>query len=107
MLRDTAESFLAAVSDSAAVRAAMVSSNGFDGELWQRLCDEMYLQGILVPESCDGLDLHGGDDNRLRAAGSSSDTFTALRLGIDFFQIFHHQNLKYLRRKLKSILETF
>lgn len=57
MLRDTAESFLAAVSDSAAVRAAMVSSNGFDGELWQRLCDEMYWQGILVPESCDGLDL--------------------------------------------------
>ena len=57
MLRDTADSFLAAVSDSAAVRAAMVSSNGFDGELWQRLCDEMYWQGILVPESCDGLDL--------------------------------------------------
>ena len=57
MLRDTAESFLAAVSDSAAVRAAMVSSDGFDGELWQRLCDEMYWQGILVPESCDGLDL--------------------------------------------------
>jgi len=57
MLRDTAESFLAAVSDSAAVRAAMVSSNGFDGELWQRLCDEMYWQGILVPESCNGLDL--------------------------------------------------
>ena len=57
MLRDTAESFLAAVSDSAAVRAAMVSSDGFDGELWQRLCDEMYWQGILVPESCDGLSL--------------------------------------------------
>ena len=57
MLRDTAESFLAAVSDSAAVRAAMASSDGFDGELWQRLCDEMYWQGILVPESCDGLDL--------------------------------------------------
>lgn len=57
MLRDTAKSFLAAVSDSAAVRAAMVSSDGFDGELWQRLCDEMYWQGILVPESCDGLDL--------------------------------------------------
>ena len=57
MLRDTAESFLAAVSDSAAVRAAMVSPDGFDGELWQRLCDEMYWQGILVPESCDGLDL--------------------------------------------------
>ena len=57
MLRDTAESFLAAVSDSAAVRRAMVSPDGFDSELWQRLCDEMYWQGILVPESCDGLDL--------------------------------------------------
>jgi len=57
MLRDTAESFLAAVSDSAMVRAAMVSPHGFDGELWQRLCEEMYWQGILVPESCDGLDL--------------------------------------------------
>jgi alkylation response protein AidB-like acyl-CoA dehydrogenase len=57
MLRDTAEAFLAAVSDSAAVRRAMVSPHGFDSELWQRLCDEMYWQGILVPESCDGLDL--------------------------------------------------
>ena len=57
MLRDTAEAFLAAVSDSAAVRRAMGSPDGFDSELWQRLCDEMYWQGILVPESCDGLDL--------------------------------------------------
>ena len=57
MLRDTAEAFLAAVSDSAAVRRAMVSPDGFDSDLWQRLCDEMYWQGILVPESCDGLDL--------------------------------------------------
>ena len=57
MLQDTAQSFLASVSDSAAVRRAMVSNQGFDPDLWQRLCAEMYWQGILVPEQYDGLGL--------------------------------------------------
>ena len=57
MLRDTAEAFLASVSDSTSVRSAMQSPLGFDQGCWQRICSEMYWQGILVPESCDGLSL--------------------------------------------------
>ena len=57
MLRDTAEAFLASVSDSTSVRSAMQSPLGFDQACWQRVCSEMYWQGILVPESCDGLSL--------------------------------------------------
>ena len=57
MLRDTAEAFLASVSDSISVRSAMQSPLGFDQACWQRVCSEMYWQGILVPESCDGLSL--------------------------------------------------
>jgi len=57
MLRDTAEAFLASVSDNTSVRSAMQSPLGFDQACWQRVCSEMYWQGILVPESCDGLSL--------------------------------------------------
>lgn len=57
MLRDTAEAFLASVSDGTSVRSAMQSPLGFDQACWQRVCSEMYWQGILVPESCDGLSL--------------------------------------------------
>jgi hypothetical protein len=38
MIRASAESFLADVSDSAAVRAAMASERGYYPALWQRLC---------------------------------------------------------------------
>ena len=57
MLRDTSQAFLAAESDSSAVRAASTSSKTYDPELWQKICEEMYWQGILAPESCDGLGL--------------------------------------------------
>ena len=57
MLRDTSQAFLAAESGSSAVRAASTSEKTYDPELWQKICEEMYWQGILAPESCDGLGL--------------------------------------------------
>ncbi|MDH4870296.1 acyl-CoA dehydrogenase family protein [Pseudomonas sp. BN515] len=57
MIRESAESFLADVSDSAAVRAAMVSELGHDPELWQRVCSEMVWPAIHIPEEYGGLGL--------------------------------------------------
>ncbi|WP_137819078.1 acyl-CoA dehydrogenase family protein [Pseudomonas sp. 2FG] len=57
MIRASAESFLADVSDSAAVRAAMASELGYDRALWQRLCGEMYWPAIHIPEAYGGLGL--------------------------------------------------
>ena len=57
MIRASAEGFLADVSDCAAVRAAMVSETGYDTDLWQRLCNEMYWPAIHIPEAYGGLGL--------------------------------------------------
>ncbi len=57
MIRDTAAAFLAEVSDSAAVRRAMATEQGYDPELWRRICEEMYWQAMHVPEQCGGLGL--------------------------------------------------
>ncbi len=57
MIRDTAESFLAQVSTSEAVRQAMESESGFDPELWQKICAEMYWQAIHIPEDFGGMGL--------------------------------------------------
>jgi alkylation response protein AidB-like acyl-CoA dehydrogenase len=57
MIRDTAEAFLSEVSTSAAVRAAMATENGFDSQLWQRVCSEMYWQAIHIPEQYGGMGL--------------------------------------------------
>lgn len=57
MIRASAEGFLADVSDCAAVRAAMVSERGYDTDLWQRLCSEMYWPAIHIPEAYGGLGL--------------------------------------------------
>ena len=57
MLADTATAFMNAVSDSASIRAAMVSDDGFDRGVFQRLCQEMYWQGIIVEETHGGLGL--------------------------------------------------
>ena len=54
MIRASAEGLLADVSDSAAVRAAMVSERGFDEALWQRLCQEMCWPAIHIPEAYGG-----------------------------------------------------
>lgn len=57
MIRESAEGFLADVSDSAAVRAAMSSETGYDQRLWQRLCGEMGWPAIHIPEAYGGLGL--------------------------------------------------
>lgn len=57
MIRESAVSFLADVSDSAAVRAAMASERGYDPALWQRLCTEMVWPAIHIPEQYGGLGL--------------------------------------------------
>ena len=57
MIRDTAASFLAEVSDSEAIRRAMSTEQGYESELWQRICDEMYWQAIHIPEAYGGLGL--------------------------------------------------
>lgn len=57
MIRDTAEAFLKDTSTSETVRTAMVSELGYDAELWQRLCGEMYWQAIHIPEAYGGLGL--------------------------------------------------
>ena len=57
MIRDTAASFLAEVSTSEAIRAAMATEQGYDSELWSRICREMYWQAIHVPEEYGGMGL--------------------------------------------------
>jgi alkylation response protein AidB-like acyl-CoA dehydrogenase len=57
MIRDAAESFLADVSDSAAVRKAMASERGYDENVWQRIASELGWCGIAVPEEHGGLGL--------------------------------------------------
>ncbi len=42
MIRDTADAFLAEVSTSAAVRAAMATELGYDPQLWSRITGEMF-----------------------------------------------------------------
>ena len=57
MIRDTAEAFLAEVSDSEAIRRAMATEQGYESELWRRICGEMYWQAIHLPEACGGMGL--------------------------------------------------
>ena len=57
MIRDTAAAFLAEVSDSAAVRAAMATESGYSEELWTRVCEEMFWQAIHIPEEFGGMGL--------------------------------------------------
>ena len=57
MIRDTAQAFLAEVSTSTAVREAMVTELGYDRELWQRICEEMFWQAIHIPEEHGGMGL--------------------------------------------------
>ena len=55
MLKDTSQGFLAAESDSSAVRTASTSEKTYDPQLWRKICEDMYWQGILAPEACEGL----------------------------------------------------
>lgn len=57
MIRDTAAAFLAEVSTSEAVRAAMATEQGYDSALWQRICTEMCWPALHVPEQYGGMGL--------------------------------------------------
>ncbi|MFP5306123.1 MAG: acyl-CoA dehydrogenase, partial [Gammaproteobacteria bacterium] len=57
MIRDAAESFLADVSGSAAVRRAMDSALGYDEAVWQRIGAELGWCGIAIGERYGGLAL--------------------------------------------------
>ena len=57
MIRATAEAFLAEKSTSAAVRRAMVTERGYDPQLWQSICEDMYWQAMTIPEAHGGLGL--------------------------------------------------
>ena len=50
MIRDTAEAFLVANCSSTAVRQFMDTELGYDLNLWKRICDQMYLQVLVVTE---------------------------------------------------------
>jgi alkylation response protein AidB-like acyl-CoA dehydrogenase len=57
MIRDTAAAFLAEVSTSEAVRAAMATESGYSLPLWNRICEEMFWQAIHIPEEYGGMGL--------------------------------------------------
>lgn len=57
MIRDTVASFLAEVSTSEAVRAAMATESGYSSHLWNRVCEEMFWQAIHIPEEYGGMGL--------------------------------------------------
>lgn len=57
MIRDSAESLLADLSDSAAVRAAMQSEVGHDPAVWRTVAEELAWPALAVPEAHGGLGL--------------------------------------------------
>ncbi len=57
MIQETAESFLRDNSTSEAIRKAMDTESGYDAELWQRICSELYFQAITIPEAHGGMGL--------------------------------------------------
>ncbi|UVE17435.1 acyl-CoA/acyl-ACP dehydrogenase [Pseudomonas sp. LS44] len=57
LIQETAARFLAEVSDSAAVRAAMVSAPGYEPAVWARIAEEMYWPALHIPEQYGGLGL--------------------------------------------------
>lgn len=57
MIQDSAARFLAQVSDSAAVRAAMARPEGYDPAVWQHIGEELYWPALMIPERFGGLGL--------------------------------------------------
>src|SRR5687768_16803765 len=53
-LASTMRSLLTKHADSAAVRAAVESENGYDESLWQLLCEQIGVAALAVPEEYDG-----------------------------------------------------
>ncbi|MFB1034833.1 MAG: acyl-CoA dehydrogenase family protein, partial [Sinobacterium sp.] len=57
MIIDTADSFLAEISTSSAIRSAMETPRGYDQATWQRICQEMAWPAMHIPEEFGGLGL--------------------------------------------------
>ncbi|HEY6612008.1 MAG TPA: acyl-CoA dehydrogenase family protein [Pseudomonas sp.] len=57
MIQESAAGFLTAASDSAAVRAAMASPQGFDAQLWRQIAEELCWPGLMIPEQYGGVGL--------------------------------------------------
>lgn len=57
LIQETAERFLAEVSDSSAVRTAMSSVAGYDATTWTRIAEEMGWPALHIPEEYGGLGL--------------------------------------------------
>lgn len=57
MIQESAASFLAKASDSAAVRDAMQRPEGFNPEVWQQIAQQLYWPALIVPEQYGGLGL--------------------------------------------------
>lgn len=57
LIQETAARFLAEVSDSAAVRTAMASTQDYDPAVWTRIAEEMYWPALHIPEQYGGLGL--------------------------------------------------
>ncbi|WP_298450612.1 acyl-CoA dehydrogenase family protein [uncultured Marinobacter sp.] len=55
MIRETAQAFLADVSSPADVRVAMSQPDSYTPEIWSRLCSDLCLQAITIPEEYGGL----------------------------------------------------
>ncbi|HET9138597.1 MAG TPA: acyl-CoA dehydrogenase family protein [Actinophytocola sp.] len=60
-LRDSVRQLLSRECDSAAVRRAAGSADGFDRTLWSRLCTGIGVAGLVVPETYGGLGAGGGE----------------------------------------------
>ena len=57
MIQETAESFFAQVSTSEAVRDVMATEVGYDNNLWNSICTEMFFQAVHIPEQYGGMGL--------------------------------------------------
>ncbi len=54
-LRESVRSLLAKHSDSAAVRKAITSPDGYDPNLWSRLVEQVGVAALAIPEEYDGV----------------------------------------------------
>ncbi|MGR5132024.1 acyl-CoA dehydrogenase family protein [Vibrio alfacsensis] len=57
MIEQSACDFFRNLSPVTAARNVMSSEQGYDTDVWQQMCDDMFFQGILIPEQYGGLGL--------------------------------------------------
>ena len=54
-LRASVRDLLSKHSDSASVRAAITTDNGYDAALWSKLCEQIGVAALAIPEEFDGV----------------------------------------------------